>query len=65
MCNLLTIFARSEKVYESTNRKNDIEIMKDFLKNVGATIVGLLLFFVVLGFFAVISIIGMVASGNS
>ena len=65
MCNLLTIFARSEKVYESTNRKNDIEIMKDFLKNVGATIVGLLLFFVVLGFFAVISVIGMVASGNS
>lgn len=39
--------------------------MKDFFKNVGATVVGIILFFVIAGFFATVSLIGMVASLNN
>lgn len=39
--------------------------MKDFFKNVGATIVGLLLFTLILGGFAIISIVGMIAGASS
>ena len=39
--------------------------MKDFLKYVLATVVGLLVFFLILGFFAVMSIAGMVASSDT
>ena len=38
--------------------------MKEFFKMVLATIVGMILFFVVLGFFGLMCIIGMVASGS-
>ena len=39
--------------------------MKDFFKNVFATVVGIALFFAIIGFFGFISIIGMLASGDS
>ncbi len=39
--------------------------MKDFFKNVFATVVGIALFFAIMGFFGIISIIGMLASGDS
>ncbi|MGI6224286.1 MAG: signal peptide peptidase SppA [Prevotella sp.] len=39
--------------------------MKDFFKNVGATMVGLLLFMIIMGIFAMLSIVGMVASTSS
>ena len=39
--------------------------MKDFFKNVFATVVGIALFFAIVGFFGFISIIGMLASGDS
>ena len=39
--------------------------MKDFFKNVFATVVGIALFLAIMGFFAIISIIGMIASGDS
>ena len=39
--------------------------MKDFFKNVFATVVGIALFLAIMGFFAFISIIGMIASGDS
>lgn len=39
--------------------------MKDFFKNVFATVVGIALFFAIVGFFGIISIIGMLASGDS
>ena len=39
--------------------------MKDFFKNVFATVVGIALFFAIIGFFGFISIIGMIASGDS
>lgn len=39
--------------------------MKDFLKNVGATVVGLVVFAVIMGALGVMSMIGIVASGSS
>ena len=39
--------------------------MKDFFKNVFATVVGIALFFAIIGLFGFISIIGMLASGDS
>jgi protease-4 len=39
--------------------------MKDFLKYVGATIVGLIMFFVVITLFGLMSIVGMVASSDA
>jgi len=39
--------------------------MKDFLKNVGATVVGIILFFVITGLLGMMCIIGMVAAGSS
>lgn len=39
--------------------------MKDFIKNVFATAVGILLFFVVAGLFGVMSLVGMIASGQA
>ena len=39
--------------------------MKDFFKNVFATVVGIALFFAIMGFIGIISIIGMLASGES
>ncbi|MFW5539551.1 MAG: signal peptide peptidase SppA, partial [Prevotella sp.] len=39
--------------------------MKDFFKNVGATIVGLLVFTLILGAFALISIVGMIAGASN
>lgn len=39
--------------------------MKDFLKYVGATIVGLFVFAIIIGIFGMMSIVGMVASGES
>lgn len=39
--------------------------MKDFIKNVGATIVGILLFGIIIGIFGVMSLVGMVASGQA
>ena len=38
--------------------------MKDFFKNVFATVLGIVLFMVIMGLFGVMSIIGMVASGE-
>lgn len=38
--------------------------MKDFIKNVGATIVGIFLFGIIIGIFGVMSLVGMVASGQ-
>lgn len=39
--------------------------MKDFIKNVGATIVGIFLFGIIIGIFGVMSLVGMVASGQA
>ena len=39
--------------------------MKDFIKYVLATVVGLLLFFIVIGIIGAMSIVGMIASGNA
>ena len=39
--------------------------MKDFFKMVFATVVGMFLFFIVMGFFAVMSMVGMIASGSA
>ena len=39
--------------------------MKDFIKNVLATMVGMFGFFIVMGFIGMMSIIGMIASGNA
>ena len=39
--------------------------MKEFLKMTGATVVGLVLFFVLIGILSVMSIVGMVASTES
>lgn len=39
--------------------------MKDFIKNVGATIVGVFLFGIIIGIFGVMSLVGMVASGQA
>ena len=39
--------------------------MKDFFKYVGATVVGLILFFVIVGIFGAMSIVGMIASGEA
>lgn len=39
--------------------------MKDFIKNVGATIVGIFLFGIIVGIFGVMSLVGMVASGQA
>lgn len=39
--------------------------MKDFIKNVGATIVGIFLFGIIFGIFGVMSLVGMVASGQA
>lgn len=39
--------------------------MKEFFKYVGATVVGIILCFVIAGFFATVSIVGMVASSSS
>ncbi len=39
--------------------------MKDFLKYTAATVTGLFAFFLVTGFFAIISIVGMIASSDS
>lgn len=39
--------------------------MKDFLKNVAATVVGIILFFVVIGLFGLMSLVGMIASGQA
>lgn len=38
--------------------------MKGFFKSVLATVVGLFLFFIIMGFFLVISMVGMIASGE-
>lgn len=38
--------------------------MKDFFKQVGATVVGIFLFSVIMGFFGIISLVGMIASGE-
>lgn len=38
--------------------------MKDFLKHVGATVVGIFLFSVIMGFFGIISLVGMIASSE-
>lgn len=42
-----------------------IMCMKDFLKYVSATVVGIIVFMVIVGALGVMSIIGMVASGSS
>ena len=39
--------------------------MKDFFKYVAATVVGLILFFVVIGIFGAMSIVGMIASSEA
>ena len=39
--------------------------MKDFIKNVLATMVGMFGFFIVMGVIGMMSIIGMIASGNA
>lgn len=39
--------------------------MKDFIKYVGATIVGIFLFGIIIGIFGVMSLVGMVASGQA
>lgn len=39
--------------------------MKDFIKNVGATIVGIFLFGIIIGLFGIMSLVGMVASGQA
>lgn len=39
--------------------------MKDFIKHVAATVVGIILFFVVIGLFGIMSLVGMVASGQA
>ena len=39
--------------------------MKDFIKNVGATIVGIFLFGIIIGIFGIMSLVGMVASGQA
>ena len=39
--------------------------MKDFIKNAGATIVGIFLFGIIIGIFGVMSLVGMVASGQA
>lgn len=39
--------------------------MKDFIKNVGSTIVGIFLFGIIIGIFGVMSLVGMVASGQA
>ena len=39
--------------------------MKDFIKNVGATIVGIFLFGIIIGIFGVMSLVGMVASSQA
>ena len=39
--------------------------MKEFLKMTGATIVGLIIFFVALGFIGIMCLVGMVASSES
>ena len=39
--------------------------MKDFLKNVGATVVGIFVFTIIVGALGVMSLIGMVAAGSS
>ncbi len=39
--------------------------MKDFMKHVLATVVGLILFIFIIGFFGVMSLVGMIASGQS
>ena len=39
--------------------------MKDFIKNVGATIVGIFLFGIIIGIFGVMSLVDMVASGQA
>ena len=39
--------------------------MKDFIKNVGATIVGIFLFGIIIGIFGVMSLVGMVASDQA
>ena len=39
--------------------------MKDFIKNVGATIVGIFLFGIIIGLFGIMSLVGMAASGQA
>ena len=39
--------------------------MKDFLKNVGATVVGLMLFSVIAGVIGIMGIVGMIASSEA
>ena len=41
------------------------ETMKDFFKNVGATVVGIIVFFIIIGVFGMMSVIGMVASSEA
>ena len=41
------------------------KLMKDFIKNVLATMVGMFGFFIVMGVIGMMSIIGMIASGNA
>lgn len=45
-----------------TNNRN---VMKDFFKYVGATIVGMIVLSIIMGIFALISIIGIISSGQS
>ena len=46
------------------NKKYE-ETMKDFFKNVGATVVGIIVFFIIIGVFGMMSVIGMVASSEA
>lgn len=39
--------------------------MKDFIKHVTATVVGIILFFVIIGLFGIMSLVGIVASGQA
>ena len=39
--------------------------MKDFIKNVGATVVGIFAFFIIIGIFSLMSLIGIVASSQT
>lgn len=47
------------------NSKLKIRIMKDFIKNVFATIVGIVILMIIVGILGVISIVGMVASESA
>ena len=59
---------RKNRVYlhiVSTNERFNDKRMKDFLKHVGATVVGLFLFSVVVAGIGIMAVVGMVASASS